>query len=55
MQTEIIMCSSLYCPYKDQCGLHNQPEDDDNVNQTYLNYEYTCCQSDGFSFYIPLE
>jgi hypothetical protein len=44
----IIKCSSLYCPYRDSCGLHKQSEDDDYIDQTYLNYEYTCNENSGF-------
>ena len=48
-----IMCTSKHCPYKNRCYRATKGDSDD-INQSYVNLEYTCNENSGFDMYIPV-
>ena len=52
---DITMCTSDNCNYKDECfrQTYKNLNNTEDILYTYCNFEYECCESDGFSHFIP--
>jgi len=49
---DVTMCTSNECPVKDTCYRAQATPD---KLQSYSNFEYTCNENNGFSYYIPFK
>lgn len=48
--SDIIMCTSETCPYRDTC--YRKMVKSNDKNQSYFNFEYTCNENSSFNSYI---
>ena len=49
---DLTLCSSKECPVRDACY---RSQAKPGQFQSYSNFEYTCNEDNGFSYYIQLE
>lgn len=50
---DITMCSSEYCPVKDQC--YRATAKPNKFAQSWSNFEYTCNENSGFNDFIRVK
>lgn len=50
--TDITMCSSENCPYKEKCY---RVQAKSSKYQSWSNFEYTCNDNSGFEDFIPVK